>query len=175
MTRETYEEACKSAAEEQGVARIVAELSARGIAATVWQSGGFCMVAVVDLGDGWNVWANDENASLVLADGDGSEVDNVAGPRDDIAERIAAYVRRWREDIAAYRATRRYAEDLNEAMPAQAGLWPIGTAGWIYDGGDWIQKTGDDLGSVIVSRDEFAGPLTECEAYLWAMHGRLYR
>jgi hypothetical protein len=166
MERETYEEACKSAAEEQGIARIVAELSAREITATVWQSGGFCMVAVVDLGDGWNVWANSEGASLVLADGDGSEVDNVAGAHDDIAERIAAYVRQWREGIAEMRATRRRVDDMTKAIPELiSNMEPF--AGYLYFGAYWVCECDDGTYSVDVANDGMRGSLADCEAYLY--------
>lgn len=179
-----YFNACERAADDQGITGLIAELKARGLSAEWNQTGGFCMVADIDLSDGWNIYAVPESAGM-QADGlieDDIEIDcayeqfqicwHEGGNAQAVADDVAEFVRRWHEGIAAYRATRRDAEDLNTALPSMAGAWPAKTAGWIYGDGDWIEKTADGRAHAIVATDEFIGTLNRAEAFLWALHGR---
>ena len=57
-----YEEACKAAADEQGITAMIAALAERGIKAEAVQSGGFCMLALVSLDGGADICATPEGA-----------------------------------------------------------------------------------------------------------------
>jgi hypothetical protein len=56
-----YAKACQDAADRQGITAIVEALAAADIEATVWQTGGFIMVAAV--------YASDGDLFVVTADG----------------------------------------------------------------------------------------------------------
>jgi hypothetical protein len=57
----SYEDACYRAAVDQGLAEIVARLATQGVAATIEQTGGFCMVAYVIAGR-WRAQVTSEGA-----------------------------------------------------------------------------------------------------------------
>jgi hypothetical protein len=57
----SYEEACYRAAVDQGLAEIVTRLATQDVAATIEQTGGFCMVGYVIAG-GWRVQFTSEGA-----------------------------------------------------------------------------------------------------------------
>jgi hypothetical protein len=93
-----YDEACKSAADAQGITKIVAELAARGITAEVWQSGGFCMIAMVELDEGQFIAITEETGATLYRDEDqfynGDYMQIVANCGDDIADLVAAFVKK---------------------------------------------------------------------------------
>ena len=65
-----YLERCDRAAEDQGVSQLVSAINAAGISATVIQSGGFTMVAYVELSDDKYIYANPYGASIYNYDDD---------------------------------------------------------------------------------------------------------
>jgi hypothetical protein len=165
-----YDAACKTAADEQGITKIVDQLKDRGVVAEVLQTGGFCMVAVVDLGEGWFVSTTDESgAGLWRNEEDFYNADMagvVADCGDDKADEIAAFVKQWREGIAKMRATRKHVDDMTVAIPELvSNVDPF--AGFLYFGAYWVCECADGTYSVDVANDGMRGSLAECEAYLY--------
>jgi len=165
-----YDEACKSAADAQGITKLVAELAAHGITATVWQSGGFCMVAIVDLGNGFKINANEEGAVLWHDKNEdspehGCEMEMIAADGDDIAANIVSCAKQWRDGLAAMRAKRKRVESMMAALPNDYGC-DVDSAGYLYDGCWHIEDFGEQF-SVLVCNGEVIGSLEDCEAYLY--------
>ena len=167
MDHDQYDEACESAAESQGITELVSALSANGIPAAVWQSGGFIMCADIDMGDGWRITAISENACLYFGERE-EEVRVVAiSPTNnpaEIAAQIVAYVREWRGGLSAMRSTRKRAESLRDAVPNDYG--GEDSAGFVYAGGLWIADA-NGKHSVSVANDGIVGTLAQCESYLY--------
>jgi len=59
-----YEKACLEASEDQGIAEIDRLMKAKGISGSIWQSGGFTMVYVVEGKNGSTITANSYSASF---------------------------------------------------------------------------------------------------------------
>lgn len=99
-----YDAACQHSADAQGITAIVAALNARGVAAEVWQTGGFCMVAAVRLAADRFIGMNDDGGLLVIeytqAQWDGEDetpdehvhrFDGLAGAAAWVAQRVAEH------------------------------------------------------------------------------------
>ncbi len=96
----SYENACREAAESQGINRLVAELAARGVAAEIHQTGGFIMAAWIPLDGSHGVYANEEGATLYCCDSGqpDDECELVATSGHNVADSVVAFVKRWRAD-----------------------------------------------------------------------------
>jgi len=169
MERSDYDTQCKAAADSQGIAELVAELSRNGVTATVEQTGGFTMAALIDLGDNWFIWANTEGGTLVYTrkSGNDEECETIAvGERSavDVAQTLSRFVQRWHSGLAAMRATRRQVDHLGTALPNVFG--DDGGAGYVYYDAFYIEGEGDNT-SVDVYADGITAGLSECEAYLF--------
>jgi hypothetical protein len=90
-----YFDACYHNAAAQGVLEIVGRLAVRGIPATIEQTGGFVMLARIDIGGGRVVRVNEECALVQEADGDNSEEFEMiasGGTNAELANAAAEYV-----------------------------------------------------------------------------------
>jgi hypothetical protein len=90
-----YAEACYSAAKAQGLEEIVCRLATRGIAATIEQTGGWCMVAYVNVGKGV-VGVNAEGAifqPLGMEDDEGWEAIESGDTTEEIVAAVEEFVR----------------------------------------------------------------------------------
>jgi hypothetical protein len=93
-----YVEACYSAAKAQGLEEIVCRLATRGIAATIEQTGGFCMVAYVSVG-GKTIGITAECAGVQDGpigadyDGDSFEVIESGNTPAEIVAAVEEYIR----------------------------------------------------------------------------------
>jgi len=171
-----YDASCKAAADEQGITKIVEQLKDRGIVAEVLQTGGFCMVAAIDLGDGWFVSTTDESgAGLWKSEEDFYNADMagvVADSGDDKADEIAAFVKRWRADIAKMRETRQRVESLRVALPNDYAC-ESDNGGFLYYGSYYIEDF-DDRFLVTIENHGMSGKLEDCEAYLYGFWVRMF-
>lgn len=168
-----YDKACNMASDDQGITTIVNALSAQGITATVCQTGGFCMVADIELGDGWYVWAMAENACLYHVDHELNAAVVADMPKEmpaEVSAHVANFVRGWREGLQTMRDSRRRVESLREALPNDYPC-DIDSAGYVYAGGAWIADHGREF-CVTVSNHGHVGALADCEAYLYGWHVR---
>jgi hypothetical protein len=92
----SYEEACYRAAVGQGLAEIVTRLATQGIAVTIEQTGGFCMVAYFITG-GMRVGITEESAGAQPVNSESYEegwesISNGGTPAEIVAA-VVAYVR----------------------------------------------------------------------------------
>jgi len=92
----SYEESCYRAAVDQGMAEIVTRLATQGVAATIEQTGGFCMVAYVIAG-GWRAQVTSEGAGAQPADAESYDDGWIGiidgGTPAEIVAAVVAYVR----------------------------------------------------------------------------------
>jgi hypothetical protein len=170
-----YDASCQRAADSQGITKIVAELASQGIAATVCQTGGFIMVAHVDLGDGWYIWAIAENACLYHGENDSHAAVVADLPKEspaEVAAHVANFVRRWRDGIAKMRATRKRAESLRAALPNDYG-GEFDNGGFLYYGAHYIEDFGDRY-CVTIENHGMSGSLEDCESYLYGFWVRMF-
>lgn len=97
----SYTEACYRAAVDQGLAEIVTRLATQDVAATIEQTGGFCMVAYVIAG-GWRAQITSEGAGAQPADAESFDDGWISiidgGTPAEIAGAVVAYVRKLQKE-----------------------------------------------------------------------------
>jgi hypothetical protein len=103
-----YEAACKAAADDQGITAMIAALASRGVTAHAYQSGGFCMLALVSLDGGADICATTEGACYYEQGQSGvpeeaeyipfvaNEGDSEQQRIDAIADGVAAFIARMK-------------------------------------------------------------------------------
>lgn len=90
-----YDEKCAIASKDQGIDQLVSAINAKGISATVEQSGGFTMVAYIELSNDKYIYANPYGASTYDADGYLADIVQYDAPQDStiIASAISNYLK----------------------------------------------------------------------------------
>jgi len=93
-TGNCYRCQCADASERQGINALVIALGKIGISATVEQTGGFTMCALIDLDDGFYIYAGKDGADLYDQEGfDGNII--VLDDEEASVEKVAQEVQKW--------------------------------------------------------------------------------
>jgi hypothetical protein len=79
--RETY------ATIEQGINDVLLELEKRQIEADLYQSGGFCMLATVEIDEARTLWISSDGVGLDTVDADWVDMSDYATYRNDFSEK----------------------------------------------------------------------------------------